>query len=156
MLIIVRENDGVEKKRKRNGGGRQGKEKMYRGGGGGGGGGSKAMPMGFMSEADRKRLNGALDKHLERSSPSTSATTTTTATGRVLDGKDHHRSSSSMFKNNSSGPHHFKNAKATGDLSISHLSYYNVVLSLTKFVCFGAVTSVYVLKFDFLLIFCRF
>ena len=84
---------------------------MYRGGGG-----SKAVPAGFVLEGDRKRINEALDKHLERSSPSTSVTTTTTATGRALNGKDHHRSSS-MFKTNSDN-HHFKDAKASDGLSL--------------------------------------
>ncbi|XP_071918240.1 putative casein kinase II subunit beta-4 isoform X2 [Coffea arabica] len=106
----LRENDGVEKKKRKrnNGGGEEGEQekKMYRGGGG-----SKAVPAGFVLEGDRKRINEALDKHLERSSPSTSVTTTTTATGRALNGKDHHRSSS-MFKTNSDN-HHFKDAKAS-------------------------------------------
>ncbi|KAL3497640.1 hypothetical protein ACH5RR_040372 [Cinchona calisaya] len=109
---MVQENDGVERKRKRNDGGgemqKREKVRMYRGGG------SKAVPMGFVAEADRKRINEALDKHFERSSPSTSATTTTTtATGRVLNVKDHHhRSSSSVLKTN--GDHqHFKDAKAS-------------------------------------------
>ncbi|CAI9095560.1 OLC1v1031548C2 [Oldenlandia corymbosa var. corymbosa] len=72
------------------------------------GGGSKAV--GFVSAADRKRIDEALDKHLERSSPSTSATTTTTATiARALNGKDNHRSL--MFKSNDN--QHFKDAKAS-------------------------------------------
>ncbi|XP_075099815.1 putative casein kinase II subunit beta-4 isoform X6 [Nicotiana tabacum] len=45
-----------------------------------GGGGSKAE-MGHVV-GDRKRLNEALDKHLERSSPSTSATTVRCANGK--------------------------------------------------------------------------
>ncbi|CAI9102070.1 OLC1v1000263C1 [Oldenlandia corymbosa var. corymbosa] len=48
---------------------------MYsnRGGGGGGGGSSKSEIMGGPpSSLDRKRINDALDKHLEKSSPSTS------------------------------------------------------------------------------------
>lgn len=51
---------------------------MYRdkrGGGGGGGGGSKAAAE-MSHVTDRKKLNVALDKHLDRSSPSTSTTTT--------------------------------------------------------------------------------
>lgn len=140
MLILVRENDVVEKKKRRNrnngGGEEEGekKKKMYRGGGGGGGG-LKAAHVGFVQEAERKRINEALDKHLERSSPSTSATTTTTLTGRALNGKDHHRSS--MFKTNSEL--NFKDAKASGGLSL--LSYYNVLLLLVNFVVFSV--SVY-------------
>lgn len=85
---------------------------MYRGGGGG------SKTAGFVSAADRKRIDEALDKHLERSSPSTSATTTTTATAaRALNGKDHHRSS--MFKANDN--QHFKDAKCSDGLSL--LSY---------------------------------
>lgn len=57
---------------------------MYKERRGGGGGGSKAEMMGRVG-GDRKRLNEALDKHLERSSPSTS-TTTARATNN---GKDH-------------------------------------------------------------------
>ncbi|XP_031097847.1 putative casein kinase II subunit beta-4 isoform X1 [Ipomoea triloba] len=51
---------------------------MYRDkrvGGGGGGGGSKAAAE-MSHVTDRKKLNVALDKHLDRSSPSTSTTTT--------------------------------------------------------------------------------
>lgn len=43
--------------------------------GGGGGGGSKAAAE-MSHVTDRKKLNVALDKHLDRSSPSTSTTTT--------------------------------------------------------------------------------
>ncbi|XP_057513528.1 putative casein kinase II subunit beta-4 [Actinidia eriantha] len=49
---------------------------MYRERGGGGGGGGSRLEMG---NVDRKRINDALDKHLERSSPSTS---------RAFNGKD--------------------------------------------------------------------
>ncbi|PSS09676.1 Casein kinase II subunit beta-1 like [Actinidia chinensis var. chinensis] len=49
---------------------------MYRERGGGGGGGGLRLEMG---NVDRKRINDALDKHLERSSPSTS---------RAFNGKD--------------------------------------------------------------------
>ncbi|KAL3529568.1 hypothetical protein ACH5RR_008890 [Cinchona calisaya] len=40
--------------------------------GGGGGGASKSEIMGGLSSLDRKRINDPLDKHLEKSSPSTS------------------------------------------------------------------------------------
>lgn len=46
---------------------------MYRDRGGGGGGSSKSEIMGGTATSlDRKRINDALDKHLEKSSPSTS------------------------------------------------------------------------------------
>lgn len=54
---------------------------MYRDrGGGGGGGSSKSEIVG--GPLDRKRINDALDKHLEKSSPSTS---------RALSSKDKER-----------------------------------------------------------------
>ncbi|CAI9102007.1 OLC1v1000190C1 [Oldenlandia corymbosa var. corymbosa] len=71
------------------------------------GGGSKAV--GFVLAADQKRVDEALDKHLERSSPSTSATTTTTATvarlstGRIITGRR------CLSPNDNQ---HFKDAKA--------------------------------------------
>lgn len=114
MLIIVIRND---KNSRNNNNKRQktGKE-MYRSGGG-----SKAVAaeMGHVV-ADRKRINDALDKHLERSSPSTSATTTTVTAARALNGKDHHRSS--MFK---TADHHFKDAKCTDGFSFLLLSFIN-------------------------------
>lgn len=116
MLIIVIRNDKNSSSNKR-----QKREKeMYRerGGGGGGGGGSKAAEMGHVV-ADRKRINEALDKHLERSSPSTSATTTTVTTARALNGKDHNRSS--MFK---TSDHHFKDAKCSDGISLLPVSTY--------------------------------
>ncbi|KAK9757740.1 hypothetical protein RND81_01G183100 [Saponaria officinalis] len=42
------------------------------GGGGGGGAASKSAEFGGVSAVDRKRINDVLDKHLERTSPSTS------------------------------------------------------------------------------------
>lgn len=74
-----------------------------------GGGGSKAE----MGHVDRKRINDALDKHLERSSPSTS---------RGLNGKDKDRFS--MLAGNGKPPP--PEQRPTGILSTYlyvHISY---------------------------------
>lgn len=99
----------------------------------GGGGSSKGGEM-----LDRKRINEALDKHLEKSSPSTSRNkgsavavpSTSTAAGKHVDPRDN-RSSSTLTAN--------KNKLSEGTLfpfsALFFLSQYSAYIAVVKFSC---------------------